>query len=205
MISAPLLGYIFFLPTYLLTYLSTCVSTYLPTYLPICLSAYLSVYLPAYLSAYLLTYLPTYLPAYLSTCLPTYLLAYLPTYFPPLLPSFFSVTTSLIDSYFACLFAAFQWIRAFVSTFSIWPSYPYLLTLPFFRKNRLLYSRADRHDTPYCPCACGQYSQWPLPQNKEEASHCPTVYQVESRSFSQLSIHIFFSPFLLTSLISYFC
>ena len=197
MISAPLLGYIFFLPTYLPTYLPIYLLTYLPTYLPI--------YLPTYLPAYLLTYLPTNLPAYLSTCLPIYLPTCLPTCLPSLLPSFFSVTTSLIDSYFACLFTAFQWARAFVSTFSIWPSYPYLLTLTFFRKNRVLYSRADRHDTPYCPCACGQYSQWPLPQNKEEASHCPTVYQVESRSFSQLSIYIFFSPFLLTSLISYFC
>ena len=68
------------------------------------------------------------------------------------------------------------------------PSAIYLilsLTFGFHRPYRMLYSRTYWHDSSCCPCACRQCSHRALPQNKEEARHCSSVYQVQASSSSR--------------------
>ena len=74
-----------YIPSFLSIYLFSCISTYIPFFLCIYLHTFLSMYLPSYLPLYLPTFLSIYLPTYLSFYVSSYLHTLLPTYLPTIL------------------------------------------------------------------------------------------------------------------------
>ena len=76
-----------YIPSFLSIYLFFCISTYIPFFLCIYLHTFLSMYLPSYLPLYLPTFLSIYLPTYLSFYVSSYLRTLLPTYLPTYHPT----------------------------------------------------------------------------------------------------------------------
>ena len=87
-----------YIPSFISIYLFSCISTYIPFFLCIYLHTFLSMYLPSYLPLYLPTFLSIYLPTYLSFFVSSYLHTLLPTYLPTILPLKHLIFAKIIGS-----------------------------------------------------------------------------------------------------------